>query len=109
MTDNDIVYYENGKGGVAISTDAGETLMIANGKTMKSHGTIWQEVSEDLFDQLSDAQKEHLNDAQQTVLSETELLARNLRKMRLKLEKPSNEKPIRKLGENVMVVKADFD
>ena len=35
MIDNDIVYYENGKGGVAISTDAGENLMIANGKTYK--------------------------------------------------------------------------
>ena len=109
MIDNDIVYYENGKGGVAISTDAGENLMIANGKTMKAHGTIWQEVSEDLFDQLSDAQKAHLEEAQQTVFSETEILARNLRKMRLQLERVSNEKPVRKLGEGVMVVKAEFD
>lgn len=58
MTD-DLYYLTNPSGLVAVSHDRGETIIIPSGKVMHAIPP-WEEVSEDLFSQLTDKQREVL-------------------------------------------------
>ena len=58
--DDDLVFFTNGRGGVAISVDGGVHLQIANGKLMAARHTAWEVADEDedeLEDKLSPQQK----------------------------------------------------
>ena len=113
MDEQDIVLYTNSKGGVAISIDGGETLMIADGRTLPVGETVWTEGDVD-ESRLSEVQTRYIEDARASTGEMTELqkIAANLRRGRKTHESEyyRPKEPIkRKLPESALVIAADFD
>lgn len=113
MDEQDIVLYTNNKGGVAISIDGGETLMIADGRFLPVGETVWTEGDVD-ESRLSDAQTKYVEDARSLSGEMTELqkIAANLRRDRRARESDyyRPKEPIkRKLPESALVIAAEFD
>ena len=108
--EEDILFFSNGRGGVALSVDAGETVMIANGRTLDPRKTVWEETGEDVEDQLSDLQQAYLRDARSVVLSDVERLIRQHRRQRLAESHLYIPEKVRvHVPEDALVVKSAFD
>ena len=50
----ELTYYENGRGGIAVSIDDGETVFVKTGRRLPLDESIWEEAEEVL--ELSDVQ-----------------------------------------------------
>ena len=110
MDITDIIYYTNNRGGYALSVDQGEYLMLADGRTITVHGTIWEECGAEAEDHLSPQQKEALREALETPQDEMDQITAKYRRARLEARaRDAVVKPIRTLDERALVVKADFD
>ena len=114
VEEDDIVYFENGRGGVAISWDGGENVMVVTGRMISTHTSAWEESSDDLFDQLNDRQREALEAAKVETIPLLKQEARDLGR-RLRATDRSGvfaprEAPIHpRLAESARVVMSEID
>ncbi len=118
MEELEVLYYSNGHGGVAISVDGGEYVIVRTGRRLLLSETKWEEADEDEVGLLSPEQETAIDDVEreraamtpeQSVMSEIVL---NYRRRRLReaqinpTAKP--EKPKREVDPSVMVEYSDL-
>jgi len=111
----DIFYYENPRGGVAVSVDDGEHLVIPSGRVLLAEDTVWDEVSSDLESKLTAAQAEVLRQAREdfAAMGDIDLMVEAFRRRRLSEEQrnPVYKAPgkHRQLPESALVVMSEPD
>jgi len=85
----EVLFYENGRGGVAVSVDGGEHVVISTGRTLLLADTAWEESGEEPWDDLTEPQKAAIVEARERLLSMNEAqsdldeIVLNYRKRRL--------------------------
>ena len=103
------LYYRNRAGAIAVSVDDGDTLVLPNGRTIEVNA-MWEETDPD-EGALSEPQREAVRNVQ--VPGVLDSIVKNYsrgRKLASRDYGPGPEgRPIRRLSEDVLVVKADFD
>jgi len=111
---DDPLYYENGRGGVAVSLDAGEFVIVKTGrKLLLTQVPLWEESHEDLEHLLSPEQVAALEKAR-AAPPPTEMggLVNTFRKRRLQQERQDGKaRPKaapRKLSDSVRVITSDL-
>ncbi len=110
MTEIDIIYYTNNRGAYAVSIDQGEYLILADGRQLQVHGTVWEECGAEAEAHLTPLQKDAIQEAIATPATEMDQITMKYRRARLEArQRAAAEKPLRKLDERSLVVKADFD
>lgn len=107
----DLTYYQNPTGLIAVSYNQGETIILPSGKEMEIT-QFWEELSDDLFESLNDVQTRILKGEWDKNGDDIGQIARRFRinKNKEDTANGNNKPPVhRKLSDNVLVVVADFD
>lgn len=107
----EILYYRTDRGGIAISLDEGETVIIPSGRKMPIT-PVWKETDEDLEDSLTVMQAGALEEfREKPPMTDLEQMAWNLRKAERQDEKnyAQPEPDHRYVRESALVVVAEFD
>lgn len=110
-----VLYYENGRGGIAVSIDDGDHVILANGKILYTHHTVWEECAEDYEDLLSPIQKEAVERARKAweERKDVDEVISAFRRDRLKAERrtPQKGKPEKKIQvpEGALVVMSELE
>ncbi len=106
----EIVYYTNGKGGVAFSDDDGATVVVPSGRRIDMT-PVWEECSDDLEGELNTLQVAKLDAIRSQPLTEIQAMARKMALLERKQAYmyPPKSVTYPKVGESALVIKADFD
>lgn len=115
ILEEDIIFYQNGKGGTAVSVNGGDTAILANGKEISlTSKTAWVEAEDDFAaeESLSEAQRSAVDKVRaRPPLTQTEIMALTLRRGRLLSRKhfvqPDMTYPV--LPEIAIATKSDLD
>lgn len=108
-----IIFYANGRGGVAVSVDEGETLVLADGRVLPAGSTIWKEALDDeVEDRLSPVQRARVEQVRAKPPARgMEAVVEQYRADRLRVSRqfaqPDPEFP--EVPEGALVVKSEFD
>lgn len=112
MREQDIIFYENGRGGVALSVDGGQLILLANGKILPAEDTVWEVSYEDVEAKLTPVQRDALEEARKAPpLDELGEVLAEARRDRIRARKNSLQtpRPIPKVPEGALVVVSDFE
>lgn len=117
MRELEVQFYENGRGGVAISVDGGEHVIIANGRRLLLADTTWED-SDENWEALTEPQRAAVEEAKVQLAglneaqSDLDEIVFKYRKRRLREAQRSPtrapEKPTRELPETVMIEYSDI-
>lgn len=115
LLEEGILFFQNGKGGFAVSVNSGDTAILSNGKEISLGGkTIWVEAEDEMLAEasLSPVQKEAVERIRTTTnLSQLDIMALTLKRGRLLNRKhfaqPERVYPV--LPEIAIATKSDLD
>lgn len=60
----DLIFYTNGKGGVAVSVDGGMEVIVPTGRFLFVENTVWEEDDSFGIEDLNEVQKKLIEEAQ---------------------------------------------
>ena len=110
--DQDLFYYRNRSGLIAVSFDQGDTIILPSGKLM-DHTEFWEDVSEDLRAELTPQQEatlaRNVEKEDKTEMGQIIRRYKQRRKLQERLDGQEPEPVYRTLSDDVKVVVADFD
>lgn len=112
--ESQVVFLSNGRGRFAVSVDGGDTVVLANGRSIPVEGSVWRDADDE------DEAEQKLSPAQARVLAEvrsrppaTGLEAIVLRHKESRRARRGYyarpEAPVPEVPEGALVVKSEFD
>ena len=115
----EVLYYDNDRGGTAISVDGGEYVIVRTGRRLLLSDTSWEESDVDDCGPLTKIQELAIDEAQAAKAAETEpetemseiVLAHRKRRLQLESIHPQkrSRRLIRKLSADAVVVTSDLE
>ena len=111
--EQDIIFYTNGRGGVAVSVDRGDSLILANGRNIQAAETVWEETDEDVEARLTDVQKQAVTEVRsRPELDGMDKIVYGYTRARQNIQRNDMPLPGRKppvLSEDAVVVVSDLE